>query len=1472
MFNKSSIVYFSLVTALLLGGCGSSDDSDESSTTSEVLKSAYLSDSRIAGITYTCASETGITDREGKFSYSTECNEVSFSIGGINLGTLLVSEINEDSVFYPADLLGLDRNNTSNPQLSNMLQFLQSLDNDANPNNGINITPSTSSNLENTTLDLDNNTTSISDITSILNGINIQLINRDYAIAHYEDTLRTDLNISVDTVAPAPAIIVFSPSETYSDTTEVTINGEVGAKVFVNNLDFNITIDSNNSATIVLNTADNTDVNNTSTIVLMDDANRSSDAVTTSILRASQATLDIREVSAIKTTLEASTQPRSFTYTQMWNSGEDYNISFSPIPALTVENQDYNATATITKGLATDTLSIPESLTFSQDLRDATEIASLKQSISTATLPRSFTYTQEWPTGSDYNVTFSLETKAPTVETQTYDVVATLTKGSTTDSVTFSETVPFSQALRDAFEVSSIRTSLSTSTTPRTYTYIKRWATGDNFSISFDESLKIPTIETQSYPVTISINQGKANDTIFYTEVIPFDQLLRDRTEVASIKSRLISRDFTYTQQWATGNPYNIVFSEQARSATTETQSYPVTVTIVKGTVTDSLVFSETIPFSQNLRDEVEVTAIKTQIESMSDYRSIVSYTQQWTSGTPFTIAYSETKRIPTAIDQEYQVTISINKGSATDSITFTELVPTTNVNIVLGDGTTTLINDEYRDAFTVTNGGLFQKIGDESSFIGAAVSIDASQLNNITSSNTLLSYIITNSALSGLNSISLNNSSDGSLVARYEINALDTNLYELLEGLLSSLNYSIDNIDFSLYNDVNNTIVDFYVEYDATNASYVIVSLSDKSIEVDSDITKIINKDSIVEAGETIVNEQSTFGITNVINKGDFLFVMDDSGSMSSEQTASIEAISRTFSLAVAKYNLDWKATVIGTSYNNRYTNLTSDPSENNVTKLTTQLDLGTNGSGTETGLKRAYIALSEGAVVERNNSSLSVIYISDEVEHSSLSDFNETDADFSNSYFALNGIKYNVIIPTSYTTDNDYATKMYLATQGSRANLTNYESGYDQMMDNIVKYAVAKSSSVKLNYPALASSITVHVNGVKTTSWEYDPSESAIVFDALNMPDIGDEVTVTYSHLDYADMITSAISDFENLSDSDKRAYTNTALDITFDPSEPLAPLTNTDQSYDVTVSFSKAGYIDSSRFQETVVQADVYASSSTNWSQSSNTFTSTSITAGETTILEITALNDTIITSSFNDNTYDRLTIRRNGTQLAYYNDTSKNINTTIPVSVDDVIIFEYYKYYDSSTIDGNVTVTLYDQSDFEDIVTNAKAEFDLLSNDTKRSYTNSLVNVTFSPVNPATPLTDADQIYDVTVTFDAFGYTQTSSFQETVLMFDYATINTNSNWLQTNASFESQNHNNSTISTLELTMAKDSTIDYVVSSEGGYDKLRVTVNGTEIGDYGNTSGSFDVLTNDLVKLEYHKDGSTSTGTDNAIVTFH
>jgi len=287
MQNKWLHLLASVTIGMTLVGCGSGGENGSSEPAP--IQSATLNDSQIAGVDYNCSGVTqGTTDENGTFRYSTDCSVVNFSIGSVSLGAIRTNNIGNASAIYLGDLLGLDRNDTSNPTLVKMLQLVQSLDSDNNPNNGISIDTQTKEALSHvSSIQLDNNTTTENDLENIIVDSNKTLINQSYAIAHYEDTLRKDLNISVDSVAPAPAIVVSPRLVTNADSFHLLINGEIGAKVFINDEDTGISIDTQHNAEILVDTTGE-DGEYSYNITLEDAAHRMSDAVVVHIVKDTQ--------------------------------------------------------------------------------------------------------------------------------------------------------------------------------------------------------------------------------------------------------------------------------------------------------------------------------------------------------------------------------------------------------------------------------------------------------------------------------------------------------------------------------------------------------------------------------------------------------------------------------------------------------------------------------------------------------------------------------------------------------------------------------------------------------------------------------------------------------------------------------------------------------------------------------------------------------------------------------------------------------------------------------------------------------------------------------------------------------------------------------------------------------------------------------------------------------------------------------
>ena len=126
MNNHKSIWLFPTLCLLLLSGCGSGSSSSATAT-------GVFTDSPIQGLRYVSGTVSGYTDSNGNFQYA-KGQTVSFYVGDI-----LIGQANGQAVLTPVNLVSGATDQTD-PTVSNISQFLQSLDDDGNPANGINIT------------------------------------------------------------------------------------------------------------------------------------------------------------------------------------------------------------------------------------------------------------------------------------------------------------------------------------------------------------------------------------------------------------------------------------------------------------------------------------------------------------------------------------------------------------------------------------------------------------------------------------------------------------------------------------------------------------------------------------------------------------------------------------------------------------------------------------------------------------------------------------------------------------------------------------------------------------------------------------------------------------------------------------------------------------------------------------------------------------------------------------------------------------------------------------------------------------------------------------------------------------------------------------------------------------------------------------------------------------------------------------
>lgn len=147
--------------------------------TQQTLTGVFL-DSPVAGMSYQTASHSGVTSAEGEFQYS-EGEQITFSLGGIHLPSVTAA-----SLLTPSSV-----SNGSEITEINILQLLQTLDQDGDPENGIQLDSSVLDLLATTQVDISsvNFDTDINTALATLN-TGLSLVPEAQAQAHFDRAKR----------------------------------------------------------------------------------------------------------------------------------------------------------------------------------------------------------------------------------------------------------------------------------------------------------------------------------------------------------------------------------------------------------------------------------------------------------------------------------------------------------------------------------------------------------------------------------------------------------------------------------------------------------------------------------------------------------------------------------------------------------------------------------------------------------------------------------------------------------------------------------------------------------------------------------------------------------------------------------------------------------------------------------------------------------------------------------------------------------------------------------------------------------------------------------------------------------------------------------------------------------------------------------------------------------------------------------
>jgi len=164
------------------GGGGESPPAPQSSI-------GVFTDSVVSGLSYQTATYSGITNASGEFNYLPG-ESITFSVGGVILGSCIAGPLVTPLSLVPT-ATGAD-----DPVVTNIVRLLLTLDDDANPDTGINITSNTSTAAENITINFSNEDFSIdSGVISLLADLpgSPALVDISTAQTHFSATLNAQV-------------------------------------------------------------------------------------------------------------------------------------------------------------------------------------------------------------------------------------------------------------------------------------------------------------------------------------------------------------------------------------------------------------------------------------------------------------------------------------------------------------------------------------------------------------------------------------------------------------------------------------------------------------------------------------------------------------------------------------------------------------------------------------------------------------------------------------------------------------------------------------------------------------------------------------------------------------------------------------------------------------------------------------------------------------------------------------------------------------------------------------------------------------------------------------------------------------------------------------------------------------------------------------------------------------------------------
>lgn len=297
-----------------------------------------------------------------------------------------------------------------------------------------------------------------------------------------------------------------------------------------------------------------------------------------------------------------------------------------------------------------------------------------------------------------------------------------------------------------------------------------------------------------------------------------------------------------------------------------------------------------------------------------------------------------------------------------------------------------------------------------------------------------------------------------------------------------------------------------------------------------ENSITRFTSGRNVNAQGSIQTPGSSDFSVNASSQKADFLFVVDNSGSMSDNQQALADAADAFISV-IESSGLDLN---IGTINTGRSIELADTNQDGAFTSDLTEfkadvINQGTYGSATETGIYNSEQALlsvalgdSEDGVVTteghpREGAVLSVVILSDEQSQYTQRSSLGVEFDPQNNLFLDRHYTVYALVEGSDNNDSQY-DDLAAATGGSFADIDNSDN-FIPLMEEISKNAGGATNSFKLPENVDPSSLEVKKNGLvvpiaasSNDGWTYRPLSNTVLLRGTAKAETGDDVKIRY------------------------------------------------------------------------------------------------------------------------------------------------------------------------------------------------------------------------------------------------------------------------------------------------------------------------------------------------------------------------